>query len=156
MEPAVLAQLIIDGILLGGVCALAAFGLSLIFGVSGALSLAHGEFLMVSGFIVYLLLDYWGWNPFVLVGLVASLFFLVGYFFEKGFIKPLGYHKEHVRLASAVLVSPGAALIIEDVAAFASEDVQFEKSSVPIVAMCWNMGTGPFTGTPETFSTMKT
>lgn len=43
-------------------------------------------------------------------------------------IKPLAWRKEHIRLASAVLVTLGAALIIEDVAAFFSQDVQFEKS----------------------------
>ena len=47
MEIAV--QLAIAGILQGGVYALAAFGLSLIFGVSDVLNLAHGEFLMLGG-----------------------------------------------------------------------------------------------------------
>lgn len=54
--------------------------------------------------------------------------FFCGYAFEKVLIKPLAWRKEHVRLASAVLVTLGAALIIEDVAAFFSQDVQFEKS----------------------------
>ena len=53
MEIAV--QLIIAGILQGGVYALAAFGLSLIFGVSDVLNLAHGEFLMLGGLFTYLL-----------------------------------------------------------------------------------------------------
>ncbi|MCH7479001.1 MAG: branched-chain amino acid ABC transporter permease [SAR324 cluster bacterium] len=128
MSLAILVQLAINGILLGGVYALAALGLSLIFGVSGVLNLAHGEFLMVSGFIVFLVFDRWGINPFLLVALISPLFFLVGYFFEKGLISPLALRKEHVRLASATLVTLGAALMIEDVAAFASQDVQFEKS----------------------------
>ena len=49
MEPTVLAQLIINGILLGGVYALAAFGLSRILGVSGGLHVATREFRRVSG-----------------------------------------------------------------------------------------------------------
>ncbi|MCZ6646508.1 MAG: branched-chain amino acid ABC transporter permease [SAR324 cluster bacterium] len=128
MDTTILVQLVINGILLGGVYALAAIGLSLIFGVSGVLNLAHGEFLMLSGFLVFVLHDTFQWDPFLLVALVAPLFFLVGYAFEKALIRPLAARKEHVRLASAVLVTLGAALIAEDFAAFFSQDVQFEKS----------------------------
>ncbi|MCH9045999.1 MAG: branched-chain amino acid ABC transporter permease [SAR324 cluster bacterium] len=128
MDATILAQLIINGVLLGGVYALAACGLSLIFGVSGVLNLAHGEFLMVSGFLVYVLYETLAWNPFLLVAIVTPVFFLAGYLFEKGLIKPLAGRKEHVRLASAVLVTLGAALILEDAADFASQGTQYEKS----------------------------
>lgn len=128
MDASILAQLIINGVLLGGVYALAACGLSLIFGVSGVLNLAHGEFLMVSGFLVYVLYETLAWNPFLLVAIVTPVFFLAGYLFEKGLIKPLAGRKEHVRLASAVLVTLGAALILEDAADFASQGTQYEKS----------------------------
>lgn len=128
MDASILAQLVINGVLLGGVYALAACGLSLIFGVSGVLNLAHGEFLMVSGFLVYVLYETLAWNPFLLVAIVTPVFFLAGYLFEKGLIKPLAGRKEHVRLASAVLVTLGAALILEDAADFASQGTQYEKS----------------------------
>jgi branched-chain amino acid transport system permease protein len=132
MEFATLVQVIINGVLLGGVYALAAFGLSLIFGVSGVLNLAHGEFLMFGGMAVFLLFDslqnVWYVNPFILVAVVAPLFFLAGVVFEKGLIQPLTQRKEHVRMASAVLVTLGAALIMEDVADFASRGSQYEKS----------------------------
>lgn len=128
MDATILVQLIINGILLGGVYALAAFGLSLIFGVSGVLNLAHGEFLMISGFAVFLLYDLFGWNPFLLVAVVPPFFFFAGYLFEVVLIKPLAARKEHVRLASAILVTLGMALILEDLADFFSLDTQYEKS----------------------------
>lgn len=128
MDAPVFFQLAVNGILLGGVYALAAIGLSLIFGVSGVLNLAHGEFLMLSGLSVFVLHEYLQWNPFVLIALVAPVFFIFGVVFERGLMKPLAARTEHVRLASAVLVTLGAALIIEDVASFASQDAQFEKS----------------------------
>jgi len=128
MDAAILVQLLINGILLGGVYALAAMGLSLIFGVSGVLNLTHGEFLMVSGTVVYVLFDWLDINPFLLVALVMPFFFVIGFYFEKTLIRPLSKLDEHTRVASAVLVTLGAALIIEDFASFFSQDVQFEKS----------------------------
>lgn len=128
MDLSIAIQLVINGILLGGVYALAAFGLSLIFGVSGVLNLAHGEFLMAAGLLVWLLWDRTGLNPFLLLAAVAPLAFAAGYAFEHGLIRPLAQRKEHVRLASAVLVTLGAALIMEDVADFLSLGTQYEKS----------------------------
>ena len=124
----VLVQLLINGVLLGGVYTLAAFGLALIFGVSGVLNLAHGEFLMLAGFLVFIWNEHFGVNPFLLAAAVAPLFFLVGYAFEQALIRPLAARKEHVRMASATLVTLGAALMIEDLAALASANAEFEKS----------------------------
>jgi branched-chain amino acid transport system permease protein len=128
MSATLVLQLVINGVLLGGVYTLAAFGLSLIFGVSGVLNLAHGEFLMLSGTVVYLVYDRIGINPFIVVGLVAPLFFFLGYGFEQVLIRPLASRKEHVRLASATLVTLGAAFIAEDVAANISLATEFDKS----------------------------
>jgi branched-chain amino acid transport system permease protein len=128
MSTTLVLQLIVNGVLLGGVYTLAAFGLSLIFGVSGVLNLAHGEFLMLSGTIVYLIYDRIPVNPFIIVALVAPAFFVVGYVFEQVLIRPLAARKEHVRLASATLVTLGAALIAEDVAATVALATEFDKS----------------------------
>jgi branched-chain amino acid transport system permease protein len=121
-------QLVINGVLGGTVYALAALGLALIFGVSGVLNLAHGEFLMLGGFLAFLGYDRLGINPFLLVFLVPPVFFVLGYVFERVMIRPLALRKEHVWLASATLVTLGAALIFEAVAAYASLGTEFDKS----------------------------
>jgi hypothetical protein len=64
-------QLGISGVLLGGIYALATFGLVLIFGVANLLNLAHGEFLMLGALVCFLLGDRLGFNPFVAL-LVAA------------------------------------------------------------------------------------
>jgi branched-chain amino acid transport system permease protein len=121
-------QLLINGILGGAVYALAALGLALIFGVSGILNLAHGEFLMLCGFVTFLGYDRLGINPFLLLFLLPPVFFALGYAFERVLIRPLAAQKEQIRLASATLVTLGAALIFEDLASFASTGADFEKS----------------------------
>ncbi|MBI4011389.1 MAG: branched-chain amino acid ABC transporter permease, partial [Candidatus Rokubacteria bacterium] len=48
-----LAQLVANGVVAGGVYALVALGLSLIFGVLGVINFAHGEFYMLGAFLTY-------------------------------------------------------------------------------------------------------
>jgi branched-chain amino acid transport system permease protein len=83
---------------------------------------------MLSGTIVYLIYDRLPVNPFIIVAVVAPLFFVVGYIFEQVLIRPLAARKEHVRLASATLVTLGAALVAEDVAASLAVATEFDKS----------------------------
>ena len=61
-----LIQLLLGGILLGGIYGLAAFGLSISFGVLNILNLAHGEFLMLGALLSYFLFGAFGINPFLL------------------------------------------------------------------------------------------
>ena len=116
MEIAV--QLIIAGILQGGLYALAAFGLSLIFGVSDVLNLAHGEFLMLGGLFCFLLFNAIGLNPFLIGLMILPFAFCLGYVFDRFLMRPLANKKEHIRLMSSILVTLGAALCIEDVTSF--------------------------------------
>ena len=76
-------QLVIAGILQGGVYALAAFGLSLIFGVSDVLNLAHGEFLMLGGLFTFLLFSATGLNPFLIGLMMVPFAFCLGYIFDR-------------------------------------------------------------------------
>jgi len=47
------AQLLISGLLLGGVYALSSIGLTLIFGVMKIVNFAHGEFLMIAMYLSF-------------------------------------------------------------------------------------------------------
>jgi len=79
-----LVQLLISGILLGGIYALAAFGLALIFGVCNILNLAHGEFLMLGALVCFLLGHSLGIDPFAAILLLMPLFFVLGMLFRAG------------------------------------------------------------------------
>jgi branched-chain amino acid transport system permease protein len=76
---AVLVQALANGILQGGVYAAAAVGLSLIFGVSGILNAAHGEFVMLGAYATYWLFRLYGVDPLATLPLSFALLFLLGY-----------------------------------------------------------------------------
>jgi len=111
-------QLLIIGTLQGGTYALAAFGLSLIFGVSNVLNLAHGQFLMLGGLLTFVLFTATKWNPLLLSLILIPLFFGIGYLFEKGLIRPLLGRKGHELVIASILVTLGASMAIEDITSF--------------------------------------
>ncbi|HLF26475.1 MAG TPA: branched-chain amino acid ABC transporter permease [Anaerolineae bacterium] len=79
----VLVQVVIVGLLTGGVYALMAGGLSLIFGVMRVINIAHGAFLVLSGYIAYWLFTRYGLDPLLSVLITIPLFFLIGIVFQR-------------------------------------------------------------------------
>ncbi len=60
-----LPQILVNGLLLGGLYALIAAGLSLVFGVMRVINFAHGEFVMLGGMVTYWLFVLYDVNPLV-------------------------------------------------------------------------------------------
>ena len=71
-------QLLVGGILLGGIYGLAAFGLSITFGVLNVLNLAHGEFLMLGALMGYVLFSAFGLIPFIAAMAVIPIVIIAG------------------------------------------------------------------------------
>ena len=90
MSPlAIIIQIAIGGLLLGGIYALIAFGLSIIYGVSRVINLAHGTILMVAGILASWIFFQLGINP-IFVGLIlVPIFLAAGAGFWRVLIKPL-------------------------------------------------------------------
>jgi branched-chain amino acid transport system permease protein len=74
---------IVHGLLLGGLYALFATGLSLVFGVMRLVNLAHGDIIVLASFLSLVLVHNLGWNPLetlvLLIPLMAVLGFLLQY-----------------------------------------------------------------------------
>ncbi|WP_342641751.1 branched-chain amino acid ABC transporter permease [Rhodoligotrophos ferricapiens] len=87
-------QLVISGILLGGVYALGALGLNLIFGVAKVVNFAHGEFLMLGMYAGYWLMVLAGVNPYYGTPFIAVAFFLLGLIFYWGLMRFTIYKPE--------------------------------------------------------------
>ncbi len=111
-------QLLIGGVLQGGIYALGAFGLSIIFGVLRILNVAHGDFLMLGGMVTYWLYTTWALPPWAALLAVFPLFFLGGLVVERGLIRPIAGMPHHEFLVASILITLGISLAIEDVTAF--------------------------------------
>lgn len=82
-------QLLVNGLLLGAVLALAALGLSLIFGVMDVVNFAHGTFVMLAMYAGYVLWTVAGIDPFLSILIVAPVFFVFGIVTERLLIAPI-------------------------------------------------------------------
>jgi len=89
MELQVPIQAFINGISLSLIYVLFALGLTLIMGIFDVCNFAHGEFVMVAGFVAYLVIAKWG-LPYFLAPIAAMVIVsLLGIAFEKGIFYPM-------------------------------------------------------------------
>jgi branched-chain amino acid transport system permease protein len=72
-------DIVIAGLLLGGIYALIAVGLSLQYGTAKVLNIAHGEFIMVGSFITWWLFTSYNVNPFLCMIITGGFLFVIGY-----------------------------------------------------------------------------
>jgi branched-chain amino acid transport system permease protein len=81
-----LAQVVVNGILLGGLYAVMALGLALVWGVLNIVNLAHGAFIMLGGYAAWHLYRLAGIDPFLGLPLVAVAMFALGYALQRGLL----------------------------------------------------------------------
>jgi branched-chain amino acid transport system permease protein len=105
------AQDLLLGLLLGGVYALVASGLTLIFGVMRVINLAHGAFLIVSAFLTYTLWDVLHLDPLLGILITTPVVFGLGWITYKVFVRPI----RTAPMASTVLLTFGLAMVLEAV-----------------------------------------
>lgn len=116
-------EVLVEGLLLGSIYALAALGISLIFSVMNILNLAHGNFVMLGAVLTFTFFNLAGGPSLGLAGLLISLVLVLAFFalfggaFEYSLIRPILRSSEDV-LASAILVTIGLALVLQDVASY--------------------------------------
>ena len=102
---------VVQGVLLGGLYALFATGLSLIFGVMRIVNLAHGDFSILAAFLAILLMDALALNPLLSLVLVVPVMALLGYGLQWHVLNQvLGRG-----LLPPVLVTFGLSIIIQNV-----------------------------------------
>jgi len=70
---------IVQGVLLGGLYALFAAGLSLVFGVMRLVNLAHGDLIVLGAFLILVIVSALGLNPFVAALVAVPVMFCLGW-----------------------------------------------------------------------------
>lgn len=102
---------IIQGALIGGLYALFAAGLSLMFGVMRIINIAHGDFIVMSAYLAVAVVGLFGINPFLALICVVPIMFGVGYALQRGLLNfTLGSD-----ILRPLLVTFGLSVIIQNV-----------------------------------------
>ena len=115
MTLAPLLELLIFGILLGGIYGLSAIGLSLIFGIARVLNLAHGAFAVLAAAVSFVVIQATGLNLLFVAMLVVPLFFVAGYVYETLLIhRMLSFNRER-RIEALILGTLGFGLVTESI-----------------------------------------
>lgn len=76
-------QVLINGILLGGVYGCAAIGFSVIWGVMNLINLAHGSMIILGAYITYLITSASGIDPFFTIPISGFVLFIFGFLLQK-------------------------------------------------------------------------
>jgi len=112
MDLSIFAQVIANGILTGGLYALIAVGLTLIFGVMRVINFMHGETLMLGSYLTYFLFTLYGIDPFFSLPLAIFALFTLGVAIQRFFINPV-IDAPHL---NQILLTFGLVLIIQNLA----------------------------------------
>ncbi|MFC3631035.1 branched-chain amino acid ABC transporter permease [Paracoccus angustae] len=99
-------QVLLNGLMLGGLFAIVAIGLTLIFGIVKVVNFAHGEFLMAGMFVTWLITTRLGLHPYASVIIVVPMMFLLGALTQRVLIQPLmSAEDDHVQIFATVGLS---------------------------------------------------
>jgi branched-chain amino acid transport system permease protein len=102
-------QTLILGLLVGGVYALLASGLTLIFGVMNVVNIAHGAFLILAAFLTYSIWSATGLDPLLAIAFTTPAMFVFGWLLYNASIRPI----RTAPVAISVLLTFGLALVLE-------------------------------------------
>ena len=76
--PVMNVQLLLDGLWIGAIFALAAFGMALVWGVMNIINVSQGEFVMLGGFITLMVMEA-GFSPLLGIPVAAIALFILGW-----------------------------------------------------------------------------
>lgn len=110
----ILPQIVLEGVMIGGIYALAATGLTLILGVMKVLNLAHGHMMMVAMYITYFLYILFGVDPFLSIPISMVLLFAIGMALQKTIVRPI----VDAPVVNQMILMIGLLIFLENFAAF--------------------------------------
>ncbi len=126
---------LVNGLLIGGVYALVALGLTLIYGVLHIVNFAHGSLLMVAMFAAWLLAEKAGMSPYAALPLVSLGMFAVGWALYRFIIGRVSRGEDRAIL----LATLGVAVVLDNafLAIFGGDTRQIETD---LTFAMWEVG----------------
>ncbi|MBA7465982.1 High-affinity branched-chain amino acid transport system permease protein LivH [subsurface metagenome] len=114
-------DVVIAGLLMGGIYALIAVGLSLQYGVARVLNVSHGEFIMLGAFITWSLYAILGINPLVCLVIVGPVTFILGFMLHRTLFTRLRISSGSLAAfeGNSMLAAFGLLFIIQNIALIA-------------------------------------
>ncbi|BAU74245.1 High-affinity branched-chain amino acid transport system permease protein LivH [Metapseudomonas furukawaii] len=101
---------LVQGVLLGGLYAMFAVGLSLMFGIMRLVNIAHGDFIVLASYLALVVVEALGLSPLASLALVVPLMFAVGYGLQRGLLnRTLGQD-----ILPPLLVTFGLSIILQN------------------------------------------
>ena len=130
LAPLLNLQLLIDGLLIGSIFALAAYGLALVWGVMNIKNLAQGDFVIMGGYIAFALSESpFNLHPILSIPLVFAIMFAFGWVVYKTIIRRVIERD----LFTSLLATFGLAIVIQQLINLAyGPDVQTIRSEMAI------------------------
>jgi branched-chain amino acid transport system permease protein len=116
MTPATIINVLVVGLMRGGLYALMATGLALLLGVMKVANFAHGEFYMVGAYMAYFAFAVFGLPPWLAILMAALAGMLTGVLVERIFFHPLRLRSKEEWLTNSFLVALGISVLMQNLA----------------------------------------
>src|SRR5258706_12171942 len=126
-------NIIIQGVLIGGLYAMFAAGLALIFGVMRLVNIAHGDLIVLAAYVALMTTDTLGLNPLIAIVIVAPIMAAIGYVLQRALLnRTLGDD-----LLPPLLVTFGLSVIIQNglLELFTADSVKLNAGAVEIASI---------------------
>jgi branched-chain amino acid transport system permease protein len=94
-------QVLVNGILLGGIYAAVGAGFSLVWGVLNIINIAHGASVMLGAYVTFFLFSRFGLDPFLTIPVSMLTLFVVGYVMQRALINRVIAHGSACRCSSS-------------------------------------------------------
>src|SRR6267154_5919633 len=133
---------LVQGVLIGGLYAMFAAGLSLIFGMMRLVNIAHGDFIVLAAYLALVVTETLGIDPLVSLIIVVPLMAAIGYALQRGLLnRTLGDD-----LLPPLLVTFGLSVIIQNglLELFTADSVKLNAGAVEVAT--WQLTSGIWIG----------
>jgi branched-chain amino acid transport system permease protein len=130
-----LLQVLVNGILLGGLYAVMALGLALVWGVLNIVNLAHGAFIMLGGYASWYLFNLAHIDPFLGLPITAVVMFCLGYVLQRGLLNLV----VRAPMFNTLLITFGLEVVITYCAQLAFS-ADFRTINPPYAGGSWQIG----------------